>query len=58
MQGKHATDTKATTHHVGNFKMKCSDCGRYDNLSRWELRQAARPRCSHCGGPLNKPSQA
>ena len=38
--------------------LTCSDCRRDELVSRLDLRHAARPRCSHCGGPLNLKNQA
>lgn len=34
--------------------LKCSDCGRIEPTSRYELLRAARLRCPICGGPLNQ----
>jgi len=39
-------------------RQKCSDCGRIETVSRWDLLHAARLRCPACGGPLNRLSQA
>jgi hypothetical protein len=39
-------------------RQKCSDCGRIETVSRWDLLRAVRLRCPACGGPLNRLREA
>jgi hypothetical protein len=38
--------------------LQCSSCSRREQVNRRDTYHAARVRCSYCGGPLNRPSQA
>jgi len=38
-------------------KYVCSHCLCHEYLGRYDMKRASRPRCSNCGGPLNKPKE-
>ena len=57
-KAKKRRDGKKRKRGPRTCRQKCSDCGRIETVSRWDLLHAARPRCSACGGPLNRLRQA